>query len=154
MRLQRPQLSLQTAVIALSVFALGFWGYGQVLPKWNRYQQLQAAISSAPDSSYIQLEEVIVNLATVPRTRYLCADIAVEVSKTDDLLLAQRFEDKQIVVMDSLVTHLSGKKLDDLLGAKSIEKVRAEVTEKFRQILVPESPEKLKQVLFEKFIVQ
>ncbi len=150
----RSSFSLRTAIIGMSVFAMGFWTYGQVLPMWQRYQQLQAAIKFTPDKSYVEFDEVVVNLASAPQQRFLCVDIALQVDRKNELLLARKIEHNRIALHDCLISYLRGKKVDELHGTEGIETVRHELLERFQDILSAEGSDELQKVVFENFLVQ
>jgi len=153
MKFSKPNFSIRTAIALLSVCAIAFWAYGQVRPRWSKYQQLLAVIDSSPENSYVQLDEVIVNLATKPQ-RYLSLDVALEVSHENELMVAQKVEHNRIALMDCLITHLSGKTVDDLRGTAAIENVRSELTQRFQDILFSDNSDDQQKVVFEKLMIQ
>jgi len=149
-----PRFSLKTLVALIALCAVAFWAYGQLLPKWNQYQQLQAAVRHASEKSFVPLENVIVNLASKNQMRYLRVGIALQVSRSEALMVAQRVKNNEFELRDWLITHLSGKTIDDVRGTDGIDKIRNEVKEQFETILFPEGNSVLEKIVFDEFMVQ
>ena len=153
MTIGKPSFSLKTLIIFMAMCALFFWGYGQVLPTWNRYQQLQAAVRSGPDTSFLLLDEVVVNLASTTQSNYLTVCVELQVSSKDELMLAQKVDHTKSVLRDWLITHLSGKTIEDVRNVGAIDKIRDEIREEFIQILFPQDTVEL-EIVFRKFMYQ
>lgn len=154
MNFHRPAFSLKTLIVFMSLCVLFFWGYGEVLPKWNRYQQLQAAIRSGPEKSFLLLDEVVVNLASRTQSNYLTVGIELQVPVEDGLALSQKVENNKSLLTDHLITHLSGKTIDDVRSPGAIDQIRNEIRDDFDQILFPKGSGKLERIVFRKFMSQ
>lgn len=154
MNLSRPRLSLKTAIVLLSIFAIGFWLYGQVTPLWQHYQHLRAAVNRSADKSFINLGEVVANLKSPTQTRFASIGVSIQVAPENDLIVAKSVEDNEVALRDALIRNLRSKTINDLQGSEGMDQLRDEMTDEFERILFPENRIAVQKVVFDKFLIQ
>ncbi|MBX3156747.1 MAG: flagellar basal body-associated FliL family protein [Deltaproteobacteria bacterium] len=95
----------------------------------------------------VALDPFVVNLDETP-SRYLKITLQLELIDKD--AEAPLTKSKQLI-RDSILSHLSGLKVADTLGAANKEKLRTEITERLEKIL---GPNKVRRAFFQEFVVQ
>ena len=88
------------------------------------------------------------NLAAPGQSRYLMVTMLFELSAQDGEALLEK--NKQ-VIRDAILSHLSGLKLADTLGAAAKDKLRADVMKKVEEIV---GENKVRRMFFQEFVVQ
>lgn len=104
--------------------------------------------------SVIPFDAVSVNIATNRLTRYLRVKIALVVHKDDEYEATQRIEKKKLFLKNWLITYLADQTLEDVTGAAGVNRIRRELIDQFNLILYPDDVEKIRDVLFEEFLIQ
>jgi len=108
---------------------------------------------AAPPSSEIvgpvfALDPFVVNLDEPGNARYLKISLQLELvdSKVEEAIT----KSKQLI-RDTILSHLSGLKLSDTLGAAAKDKLRADITKKLEAML---GANKVRRIFFGDFVVQ
>jgi flagellar protein FliL len=96
----------------------------------------------------IALEPFVVNLDEPGQSRYVKVTLQLELVSKDD---EHTLENSKQVVRDAILSHLSGLKLADTLGAAAKDKLRTELMTKTEAIL---GPHKVRRMFFQEFVVQ
>ena len=69
-------------------------------------------------------------------------------------VIISRAAQKKAIMKHWLISHLSDKSLKDVSGAAGVNRLRREVLEHFNDLMYPDGSEKIKDILFEEFVVQ
>jgi len=103
----------------------------------------------------VEFGTVVANLAEGKMTRYLKADISLQVKAAS----AQGLRDylasgKEAVLKNWLITYLSDKSRDEVSGAVNMNRLRREIQDGFNAVLSEEGRYEIESVLFTEFNVQ
>lgn len=98
--------------------------------------------------------DLVVNLSEDRMTRYLRVKIALKVEGEDEKAITALVAKHKAAMKSKLIGHLAGKGMKDVGGSVGVSKLQREILEKFDDILYPDGDSKLKEVLFEEFVVQ
>ena len=90
----------------------------------------------------------MVNLDEPGSARYLKISLQLELV---DAKVEEAITKSKQLIRDTILSHLSGLKLADTLGAAAKDKLRAEVTKKLEAML---GPNKVRRIFFGDFVVQ
>jgi len=96
----------------------------------------------------VPLDPFVVNLDEPGTARYL--KISLQIELLDEKAGEAIVKSKQLI-RDTILSHLSGLKLSDTLGATAKDKLRSEITKKLESIL---GPNKVRRIFFGDFVVQ
>jgi flagellar FliL protein len=107
----------------------------------------QAPLTNEVVGPVVALDPFVVNLDETP-SRYLKVTLQLELIDKD--AEAPLVKSKQLI-RDSILSHLSGLKVSDTLGAAAKEKLRKEITERLEKVL---GPNKVRRAFFQEFVVQ
>lgn len=101
-------------------------------------------------AAYVDLPEMMVNLATVDREkqRYVRMNVALEIGKAD---MAEAVKPMMPRVLDSFQTHLRELRPDDIRGSSGMYRLKEEL---LRRVNVAVAPAKVDAVLFKDIVVQ
>ncbi|HLL25760.1 MAG TPA: flagellar basal body-associated FliL family protein [Kofleriaceae bacterium] len=94
------------------------------------------------------LEPFVVNLDEPGQARYLRVNIQLELAKPD---AKASVEKSLLLIRDTILSHLSGLKLADCLGAQAKEKLRGDLITKLTTAL---GEDKVRRMFFQEFVVQ
>lgn len=107
-----------------------------------------AATSSEVTGPVVALDPFVVNLDELGQSRYVKVTLQVElVDKEDEHVL----EKSKLAIRDMILSHLSGLKLADTLGAAAKDKLRTDLMVKLEVIV---GPHKVRRMFFQEFVVQ
>jgi flagellar FliL protein len=96
----------------------------------------------------VALEPFVVNLDEPGQSRYVKVTLQVElVGKDDEKVL----EKSKLAIRDMILSHLSGLKLADTLGAAAKDKLRIDLMAKLEVIV---GAHKVRRMFFQEFVVQ
>lgn len=96
----------------------------------------------------VSLQPFVVNLDEPGQSRYLKVTLQFEVVKGDAQALIEK---NSQVIRDAILSHLSGLKLGDTLGAAAKDKLRVELIKKLEEIV---GEHKVRRMFFQEFVVQ
>lgn len=96
----------------------------------------------------IALDPFVVNLDETGQSRYLKVTFQAEVHPRDGEAVLNK--SKQLV-RDTILSHLSGLKLADTLGAEAKAKIREDLLEKLERLV---GPHKVRRLFYQEFVVQ
>ena len=102
----------------------------------------------------IPFGDVVVNLAEDRMNRYLRMKIALKVDEEDEKPVTELVAKHKAALKSKLISYLAGKSLKDVSGSVGVNKLQREILERFEDILFPETESKLREVLFEEYVVQ
>lgn len=98
--------------------------------------------------------EVTVNLADERMSRYLRLKIVLIVEEEAEATVTTMLEKKKAIMKGWLVSHLSGKTVQDVRYTAGVNRLKREILERFDDILYPTGHGALKAVEFEECLVQ
>lgn len=142
-------------VVALLILNLGASGFSTFKLATAQPASAAAHAPEPPPPSttevvgpVISLAPFVVNLDEPGQSRYLKVTLQLELVKAD----AQAVLEKNMqVIRDAILSHLSGLKLADTLGAAAKDKLRGDILEKTKAIV---GEHKVRRVFFQEFVVQ
>jgi len=137
-------------IAAAGLLVLGGGGAGgYVLYSRHVHEAKQAATGTKP-AVFIDLPEVLVNLANTgtDRTQYLKIRVVLEVS---DQNLMQQIKPIMPRVMDTFQTYLRELRPTDLNGSAGLYRLKEELT---RRVNAAIAPSRINAVLFKEIVVQ
>ena len=114
----------------------------------------KAKHGSELDAVSVPFGDLVVNLSEDRMSRYLRVKIALKVDGHDEKAMTALVTKHKAAMKSKLIGHLAGKGLKDVGGSVGVSKLQREILEKFDDILYPDGESKLKEVLFEEFVVQ
>ncbi len=143
------------AVLALLVLNLGASGFG-VFKLLTASPHAEAAVPHAAPppmtneivGPVLALDPFVVNLDEPGNSRYLKLTLQLELIKGD---AEAAIEKSKQVIRDAVLSHLSGLKLADTLGAAAKDTLRAQLMAMFEKIV---GPNKIRRMFFQEFVVQ
>lgn len=104
--------------------------------------------SSEVTGPVVALDPFVVNLDEPGQSRYVKVTLQVElVAKDDEHVL----EKSKLAIRDMILSHLSGLKLADTLGAAAKDKLRTDLMAKLETIV---GEHKVRRMFFQEFVVQ
>jgi flagellar FliL protein len=142
-------------VLVLLVLNLGASGFSTfklatatAQPAAEAHEESTPSTSSEVTGPVVALEPFVVNLDEPGQSRYVKVTLQVElVGKDDEHVL----EKSKLAIRDMILSHLSGLKLADTLGAAAKDKLRTDLMAKLEVIV---GPHKVRRMFFQEFVVQ
>lgn len=104
--------------------------------------------------TYIPFGEVTVNLDEGRMNRYLRIKMSLQVRESEQEQIEKLVEQKQLVLKNWLLSHLSDKTLDEIRGRAGQNQLRRELRTYFNSALFTNGKEAVYDILFEEFNVQ
>ena len=142
-------------VLILLVLNLGASGFGTFkavtakpahhAPKEPKHETNERIEVTGP---VVALEPFVVNLDEPGQSRYLKVTFQLELVKPEAATLIEK--NKQ-VIRDAILSHLSGLKLADTLGARAKDRLRSDVMDKLVEIV---GEHKVRRMFIQEFVVQ
>lgn len=138
-------------LLVLNLAATGFGVFKLVTTKpaaaAAHAEEKPAPLTNEVVGPVVALDPFVVNLDETP-SRYLKVTLQLEL--IDKEAEAPLVKSKQLI-RDSILSHLSGLKVSDTLGAAAKEKLRKEISERLEKIL---GPNRVRRAFFQDFVVQ
>ena len=140
-------------MLALLVLNLGATGFGVFTLMTRHAEAAKEIIVEKPKTlevtgPVVSLDPFVVNLDEPGSARYLKISLEVEVITPEAELDITK--SKQ-VIRDAILSHLSGLKLKDTLGATAKDTLRTALLEKVEAVI---GPGKVRRMFFQEFVVQ
>ncbi|WP_437192240.1 flagellar basal body-associated FliL family protein [Planctomicrobium sp. SH527] len=113
--------------------------------------------SSSPNKgamAFISYGDVTVNLDEQRLNRYLRIKIVLQTRRADESAVKAAISEKELLLRNWLVSHLSDKELDEIRGKAGQNMLRREIRDYFNASLFPDHVERVYDVLFQEFNVQ
>jgi flagellar protein FliL len=104
--------------------------------------------------AFVPVGDVIVNLQEERLTRYLRVKLILVVDSSQEKEIGELFLKNKAILKNWLISHLSDKSLAEVSGATGVNRLRREIQDQFNAFLFPDGSEKIRDVLFEEFVVQ
>ncbi|NVB81207.1 MAG: flagellar basal body-associated FliL family protein [Kofleriaceae bacterium] len=141
------------ALLVLNLGASGFATFKLVTAKPAaaapaHEEKEEGATKTEVTGPVIALQPFVVNLDEPGQSRYLKVTMQFELVAPEVEALIEK--NKQ-VIRDAILSHLSGLKLADTLGAAAKDKLRADVMKKVEEIV---GERKVRRMFFQEFVVQ
>lgn len=128
-----------------------------VMPKSHgkgKDAEKKPAAAKGANTAIVPFGEVVANLDDERMNRYLRCKLAVVVDAEGEKEVTERVTKKKAAVKSVLIALFSSKKLKDVGGKDGIQRLQREALEKFDDVLYPDGESKLRDVLFEEYVVQ
>jgi flagellar FliL protein len=138
-------------LLALNLGAAGFTTFKVVTaePAHAEASKKEAAPSGTEVSGpVVALDPFVVNLDEPGTSRYIKITLQLELMSSE---AEHPLEQSKQLIRDMILSHLSGLKLADCLGAAAKDKLRKELTTKLESVL---GPNKIRRMFFQEFVVQ
>ena len=150
-----PSGKTSKAVLALLLLNLGASGFGTfkaVTAEGGGAAKEAPKVEAAPKNEVsgpvVAFDPFVVNLDEPGQSRYIKITLQVELVTTE---AEHGLEQNKQLIRDTILSHLSGLKLADTLGAAAKDKLRTELLTKISAIL---GPTKVRRLFFQEFVVQ
>ena len=108
--------------------------------------------SSQPE--FVSFGALVVNLQEERLTRYLRADLTLQVDVSQKKAVEEAVSSKKAILKSWLIGYLSDKSLNDVRGTAGVNRLRREIQDRFNTILFPDGYDRIQDVLFQEFNVQ
>jgi flagellar FliL protein len=138
-------------LLALNLGAAGFTTFKVVTAETPHAEgEPKAAPPAGPEVSgpVVALDPFVVNLDEPGTSRYIKITLQVELTSAE---AEHPLEKSKQLIRDMFLSHLSGLKLADCLGATAKDKLRTELMAKLESIV---GPGKIRRMFFQEFVVQ
>lgn len=148
-RAKTPKIVL--ALLLLNLGASGFSTFKLVTSApaaTHPHEEPPPANKNEITGPIVSLQPFVVNLDEPGQSRYLKVTLQFEVVKGDAQALIEK---NSQVIRDAILSHLSGLKLADTLGAAAKDKLRTELIKKLEEIV---GEHKVRRMFFQEFVVQ
>ena len=145
------KLPLKLIIIAVvGLLVLGGGGGGAYFMMAKPKEAQAAAVPMVKPPVYLDLPDVLVNLANTgaDRTQYLKVKITLEMT---DQIMVQQVQPVMPRVMDAFQTYLRELRPTDLEGSAGLYRLKEELT---RRVNAAISPSRVNAVLFKEIVVQ
>ncbi len=103
---------------------------------------------------FIPYGDVTVNLDEQRLNRYLRVKLVLHVRRSDEFTVRNAMNEKELLLRNWLVSHLSDKELDEIRGKAGQNMLRREIRDHFNATLFPDHYDRVYDVLFQEFNVQ
>ena len=105
-------------------------------------------------TTFIDFDEVTVNLDESRFNRYLALSISLEVAEVQKLAIEKLIDEKKAVLNNWLIIHLADKSLEDVRGKFGHNRLRREIHDFFNMTLFDDGIERIQDVLLKKINIQ
>ena len=146
---KKGKLKLIIAAVGFLVIIGGGVGGWMLMSKGHGEKHAEAAPAAKPPV-YVDVPEIMVNLAGLPgeRVQYLKVKVVLEIA---DALLQPQIQTAMPRVMDTFQTYLRELRPTDLDGSAGLYRLKEELT---RRVNAAISPNRINAVLFKEIVVQ
>ncbi|MEM7454608.1 MAG: flagellar basal body-associated FliL family protein [Planctomycetota bacterium] len=117
-------------------------------------RELMDLPEAGEEVSFIEFDEVVLNLNDPRYSRYLSCSFSLQVATTQEAAITQLVDEKKVVLKNWLVSHIGDKTLDQVRGTFGQSMLRREINSKFNELLFTDGIERIQSVLFSDFKVQ
>ena len=106
--------------------------------------------------AFVPVGDIIVNLSEEPPEARQpgASKLILVVDASQEKPITELFAKNKAILKNWLISHLSDKTLAEVSGATGVNRLRREILEQFNAMLFPDGSEKIRDVLFEEFVVQ
>jgi flagellar FliL protein len=149
-----PKATTSKAVLALLVLNLGGTGFGVFKVMTASANDAHAAVKPEEPKTQevtgpiVALDPFVTNLDETGSARYLKVTLQLEVMNHEG---EESLTKSKQVIRDVILSHLSGLKLKDTLGAEAKESLRKQLMAKMEPIV---GAGKIRRMFFQEFVVQ
>lgn len=104
--------------------------------------------------SYIDFDEIVVNLNEPRFNRYLKISFSLQVATTQKSAIEKLILAKKVILKNWLIGHLADKSADDVRAKFGHNRLRREIHDAFNMILFDDGIERVQDVLFKELNIQ
>ncbi len=105
-------------------------------------------------TAIVPFGEVVVNLTEDRMNRYLRLKLAVLADADAEKEVTDKLTKQKAAVKSRLIGYLAGKTLKDVSGTVGVNRLQRETLEKIDDVIYPDGDSKVRDVLFEEYVVQ
>jgi flagellar protein FliL len=105
-------------------------------------------------TTFIDFEEVVVNLNESRFNRYLKLGFSLQIASTQKSAIETLIKQKQVVLKNWLISHIADKSLEDVGSKIGHNRLRREIHDQFNLVLFDDGVERVQDVLFKEFNIQ
>lgn len=103
---------------------------------------------------FVQFGDVVVNILDERLTRYLKVKLILVVDEAQEKAVSEALNKNKPMLKNWLISYLCDRTLEDVRGAGGVNRMRREIQENFNYLLFGEGADKIRDVLFEEFVLQ
>jgi flagellar protein FliL len=104
--------------------------------------------------AFVTFGDVVVNLAEERLTRFLRVKLILVVDVAQEKQATELIAKNKAILKNWLISHMSDKGLQEVSGAGGVNRLRREIQDQFNALLYQDGSDKIRDVLFEEFVVQ
>ena len=104
--------------------------------------------------AFVTFGEVQVNLAEERMTRFIRVKLILVADVLHEKQVTDAVTKNKAILKNWLISYLSDKSIRDVTGGAGVNRSRREIQDQFNSVLFPDGSEKIRDVLFEEYIVQ
>jgi flagellar protein FliL len=154
-----PKGSKWMGRLVLGVVGLAAAGAGVAVPQLLPSKPPTPESASAHDAenrkpAFVPFGDVVVNLAEERLTRYLRVKLILVTDASQEKAAGELLTKNKAILKNWLISYLSDKSLQEVSGAAGVNRLRREIQDQFNALLYPDGSERIRDVLFEEFVVQ
>ncbi len=105
-------------------------------------------------TTYIEFDEVVVNLDESRFNRYLKMNFSLQVAESQKVEIEKLITEKKAVLKNWLISHLADKSLEDIRGKFGHNRLRREIHDYFNMVLFEDGVERIQDILFKELNIQ
>ncbi len=104
--------------------------------------------------AFVPFGDVVVNIYNDNLSRYLRVKIILVIDESQEKTFNEELTKKKAILKNWLISYLCDRTLEEIRGAGGVNRLRREIQEQFNYLLFGDGADKIKDVLFEEFVVQ
>src|SRR5262249_32968649 len=120
--------------------------------KGNSAKETEQEANAKP--AFVTFGEVQVNLAEERMTRFIRGELILVADTVHEKQVSDAVTKSKAILKNWLISYLSDKSIRDVTGGAGVNRSRREIQDQFNSVLFPDGSEKIRDVLFEEYIVQ
>ena len=106
------------------------------------------------EADFVEFGEQVLNLNDPRFSKYLSVNFSLQVAKSQVEPIEKLIEERNDMLVNWLISHVSDKKSEDLRGAQGANQLRREIHDSFNQLLFDDGIERIQNILYKKFNIQ
>jgi flagellar protein FliL len=112
------------------------------------------AVQQGSKLAFVTFGDVVVNLAEERLTRFLRVKLILVVDTANEKQATELVQKNKAILKNWLISHMADKGLQEVSGAGGVNRLRREIQDQFNALLYQDGSDKIRDVLFEEFVVQ
>jgi flagellar basal body-associated protein FliL len=103
---------------------------------------------------FVSFGDVVVNIYEERLSRYLRVKLILVVDESQEKQVNEALNKSRAILKNWLISYLCDRTLEEVRGAGGVNRLRREIQDQFNNLLFGDGADKIKDVLFEEFVVQ